>query len=106
LAAIKRVTTTTLKVLQALHEAGEPTWGVRIMQTSGLLSGTVYQILERLERGGLVTSEWEADSDRRGPRRRLYQLTETGEEALNHVRAIREGVEAAKALAKAQAGLA
>ena len=106
MAAIRRVTKTTLAVLEALNAAGEPTWGVRIMQTSGLLSGTVYQILERLEQGGLVTSEWEPSSDRKGARRRLYQLTDLGREALEHVRQIRDGAEAAKALAKAQAGLA
>lgn len=104
MAAIQRVTKSTLLVLEAIHQAGEPTWGVRIMQSSGLLSGTVYQILERLEQGGLLVAEWETDTERKGARRKLYQLTDLGRDSLEQVRAIVAGAEAAKALALAQTG--
>src|SRR5262245_21725717 len=40
-----------------------------------LPEGTVYPALHRLERDGLVSSEWSTDSPRR---RRVYQLTEAG----------------------------
>ena len=97
---IQRVTKSTLQVLTALADAGEATWGIRIMQATGLQSGTVYQILERLEAGNLVVSEWEPDNDRRGPRRRLYKLTDLGFETQTQMKAVIDGVEAAKALAK------
>ncbi len=47
--------------------------------------GNLYRILERLERGGFLTSDWEeaaiAETARR-PRRRLYRLTGAALEAL------------------------
>ena len=47
--------------------------------------GTLYKALGRLERAGLVASEWEdshtAAADGR-PRRRLYHVTDLGERAL------------------------
>jgi len=45
-------------------------------------------------------SEWEPDNDRRGPRRRLYKLTDLGFETQTQMKAVIDGVEAAKALAK------
>lgn len=54
--------------------------------------GTLYKALGRLERAGLLISEWEdaetAAAEGR-PRRRLYQLTELGERALAMSRAER-----------------
>ncbi len=44
-----------------------------------LPEGTVYPALHRLERDGLVASEWDASAPRR---RRVYQLTATGARAL------------------------
>lgn len=44
-----------------------------------LPEGTVYPSLYRLERGGLVTSRWEAVG---GRRRRVYRLTSGGRRAL------------------------
>jgi DNA-binding PadR family transcriptional regulator len=41
--------------------------------------GTVYPALHRLERDGLVTSEWSTDTARR---RRIYQLTSRGRSLL------------------------
>ncbi|MGE5828152.1 MAG: PadR family transcriptional regulator [Micromonosporaceae bacterium] len=44
-----------------------------------LPEGTVYPALHRLERDGLVTSDWD---DGRPRRRRIYRLTLAGEAAL------------------------
>jgi DNA-binding PadR family transcriptional regulator len=44
-----------------------------------LPEGTVYPALHRLERDGLVTSEWDASAPRR---RRVYRLTPDGAAAL------------------------
>lgn len=44
-----------------------------------LPEGTVYPALHRLERDGLVSSVWQADSPRR---RRVYSLTPRGTEVL------------------------
>jgi len=44
-----------------------------------LPTGTVYPALHRLERAGLVTSEWDLVG---GRRRRTYRLTPTGRRAL------------------------
>lgn len=49
-----------------------------------LREGTVYPVLYRLEKAGLVKARWEdADSGRRGPRRRIYQLTKKGKRRLD-----------------------
>ena len=45
----------------------------------GLAEGTVYPALHRLERGGLVDSDW---STRDGRRRRVYHLTRSGRRAV------------------------
>lgn len=45
-----------------------------------LPEGTVYPALHRLERDGLVASEWAQDS---GRRRRVYRLTSDGVAALS-----------------------
>ena len=77
---LQRVTVPTLEVLQALLDAGQPLWGLRIIESLGRPSGTVYPILERLERQGWVRSEWAAgDAGPHGERqRRLYELTADG----------------------------
>jgi DNA-binding PadR family transcriptional regulator len=52
--------------------------------------GTLYKALGRLERAGLLASEWE-DADTAAaegrPRRRLYHVTDLGERALAMARA-------------------
>lgn len=72
---LPRVTAATLDVLDALLAAAQPTWGLRIIGATGRPAGSVYPILARLEERGWVTSLWE-DEERRGPRRRLYVLTD------------------------------
>jgi PadR family transcriptional regulator len=54
--------------------------GSGLIKATGLLSGTVYPILLRFERLGLLKSRWESDEPSRlgRPRRRLYRLTGEG----------------------------
>ena len=75
---LSRVTPATADVLDALLAATDPTWGLQVVKLTGRPAGSVYPILERLERCGWVVSEWEDDEARNGPRRRLYRLTEGG----------------------------
>jgi len=48
--------------------------------TFDLPEGTVYPALHRLENQGLLKSSWSEDS---GRRKRIYQLTPKGQQALN-----------------------
>lgn len=50
-----------------------------------LPTGTVYPALHRLERAGLITSEWQTVG---GRRRRAYRLTAGGRAALGEQRAV------------------
>lgn len=78
---LSRITAATVDVLQCLLAASVPTWGLLVIRQSGRPAGSVYPILERLERSGWVTSEWDDDAERPGPRRRLYELTGDGASA-------------------------
>ncbi len=76
--ALSRITPATVDVLAVLAAATEPCWGLLVITSSGRPAGSVYPILERLERAGWVTSRWEENSARTGPRRRYYELTGSG----------------------------
>jgi len=78
---LSRLTPATLDVLAALLGEPERIWGLRIVGLTSRPAGSVYPILERLERAGWVDSAWEDDPGRSGPRRRLYRLTADGAEA-------------------------
>ncbi|MQM26143.1 helix-turn-helix transcriptional regulator [Glycomyces albidus] len=70
-----RVTAATLDVLEILLSGLGELYGLRIAKLIDRPSGSVVPILMRLERCGWVTSDWEPESrDRRGPRRRFYEL--------------------------------
>ncbi len=59
-------------------------FGFEIMEVTGLPSGTVYPALRRLERDGLVVSDWEQEGiahQEQRPPRRYYRLTAEGREA-------------------------
>jgi DNA-binding PadR family transcriptional regulator len=69
----------TRAVLGALLEAA-PSWqyGYELSGQTALMSGTLYPLLIRLERQGLLESEWR-ESDQPGrPPRHVYRLTSTG----------------------------
>ena len=50
--------------------------------------GTLYKVLERLERDGLLLSRWEdpEEFDESRPRRRLYRVSDQAEGAVRHSR--------------------
>lgn len=74
---------TTVLILTAVDRG--VCYGLDIVNRTAMLPGTVYTTLRRLERRGLVRGQWEdaevAEADRR-PRRRYYELTPNGEQAL------------------------
>ncbi len=75
-----RLTQATALILRAIATGHRH--GFQIMDVSGLPSGTVYPVLRRLERELAVESDWEDEGEAREagrPRRRVYQLTESGQ---------------------------
>jgi hypothetical protein len=79
----KPLSPTTVGVLKAI--AAGVRHGFDVMDATGLPSGTVYPILGRLDRAGLVRSRWEAPAlaqrDKRPPRR-YYEISSAGARAL------------------------
>jgi DNA-binding PadR family transcriptional regulator len=74
----------TALVLQALARGFHH--GFDIMDATGLPSGTVYPILRRLDREGLLESAWEKQADaqrEQRPPRRYYDITAAGEALLS-----------------------
>ncbi|HEY1947010.1 MAG TPA: helix-turn-helix transcriptional regulator [Bryobacteraceae bacterium] len=74
---------TAAMILQAI-DAG-CAYGLSVIEKTGLLSGTVYPAMRRLERDELIRSYWEeqaiADAELRPPRK-YYTLTSAGKAAL------------------------
>ena len=74
---------TAAMILQAIHSGCM--YGFSIMEMTGFPSGTVYPALRRLERDGLIRSQWEkqaiAEAELR-PARKYYKITRTGRAAL------------------------
>jgi PadR family transcriptional regulator, regulatory protein PadR len=69
-----------------LEDPSEPRYGLEIGERLDMRSGTLYPILGRLERAGLLSSELEKVDPRtvgRG-RRRFYRLTGIGEVQAKH----------------------
>ena len=76
-------TATVLLAIRAGHR-----YGFDIMDATGLPDGTVYPMLRRLEKRGVLSAAWEDDAcarDEQRPPRRYYRLTPIGEEALSEV---------------------
>lgn len=74
-----RLTHTTALVLRALALGARH--GFRVMELTGLPSGTVYPVLRRLESWEHVESAWEDRERAREagrPSRRIYALTSSG----------------------------
>ncbi|HSJ62561.1 MAG TPA: PadR family transcriptional regulator [Gemmatimonadaceae bacterium] len=75
-----------LLILKTLSLAPMHGWGIsqRVQQISnGVLEvnqGSLYPALQRLEKNGLVTSDWDTTDNNR--RARYYRLTPTGRRAL------------------------
>ncbi len=85
---------TSLQILASVRDGAR--YGLDIVASTGLSSGTVYPTVARLKRAGLLRSRWEeqALADREGrPRRRYHELTGAG------LRALDEGLERVRGLA-------
>src|SRR5437667_3976348 len=78
LSALRRGETHGFEILRRLEEAGSG--GLRLKE------GSLYPALYRLEAAKLIRGEWEVDSSRRGPRRRIYHLTTKGRRRLDAAR--------------------
>jgi PadR family transcriptional regulator PadR len=75
LSALERGEAHGFAILHRLEELG---CGALVLK-----EGTLYPVLYRLEEAGLVRGQWEDDTTgRRGPRRRIYRLTEKGKRDL------------------------
>lgn len=77
-----------MAVMRALSEG--VTYGFDVMDATGLASGTVYPILARLERRGLVEASWEDPSlpqESGRPARKYYRLTAAGRDVLEEAMA-------------------
>jgi len=76
-----RLSHQTLKVLRLfLEKPRDNLAGSDICKQTGMLSGTVYPIVMRLERAGWLDSDWEQldPRDVGRPRKRFYHLTGLG----------------------------
>ena len=74
-----RLSHTAALILKALSL--DYRFGFEVMEVTGLPSGTVYPALRRLERDGLVQSDWEPAEEATQaarPARRYYQVTSSG----------------------------
>lgn len=73
---------------EMIKNPAEAMYGLELMNVINLKSGTVYQILARLEQAGWLMNEWEDpavhEAEKR-PRRRLYRLTPDGIEQARRV---------------------
>jgi PadR family transcriptional regulator PadR len=77
------VTYATATILNAVSNGY--LYGFDIVDITGLPGGTVYPALRRLEESGYLTSIWEKDRIAQAelrPRRKYYELTRSGREAL------------------------
>lgn len=86
-----RLTTTTRLVLDLFlaTDPDDPLWGYRITEETGLGPGTIYPLLERLEKAGWITGSWETGLPEDRPRRRFYTLSGTGRQEYAALQAAR-----------------
>jgi PadR family transcriptional regulator PadR len=75
---LQRVTAQTVDVLAMMLESPGPVWGLQIVKELERPSGTIYPILDRLERQGWIRSSWEEHTDTQRRRRRVYEFTPEG----------------------------
>ena len=84
--AAPRLTHQGLLVLKIMAKVSEAeVCGADLMKVTGFSSGTLYPILLRFERAGLLDSRWENErpSDLKRPRKRLYSITPVGQAVLH-----------------------
>src|SRR4051795_9080647 len=79
LSVLRRGEAHGFEILKRLEQAGSG--ALRLKE------GSLYPALYRLEAAGMVRAAWEAgDTARRGPRRRIYGLTDKGHRQLDDAR--------------------
>jgi DNA-binding PadR family transcriptional regulator len=57
-----------------LFEGGDWQYGYEICKSTGFHAGTVYPMLQRLERDGILVGEWQTPVGDGRPPRKVYQL--------------------------------
>lgn len=81
-----RVTHSLVQVTAALmSDVAGRHWGYELSKTSGVRSGVMYPILQRMLDEGWLTDGWEAQAQAgraKRPPRRYYELTDVGKAAL------------------------
>ena len=82
------MTTPVRLVLDALAHAkpDDPLWGYKLTELTGLGSGTIYPIMERLEAAKYVSARVETPRPADRPPRRFYELTGAGLELAANAR--------------------
>src|SRR5436190_22840099 len=78
LASLEKGEAHGFEILRRLEEAGSG--ALRLKE------GSLYPALYRLEAAKMIIGQWETDSTRRGPRRRIYRLTQKGRRRLEQAR--------------------
>jgi len=68
--------------------AGEPKYTSDIIRRLSeaelvVVEGTIYPLLSRLQKDGLLTHEWQESEQ--GPPRKYYRVTDFGEEVMDHI---------------------
>ena len=90
-----RVTKPTIAVAQFLLSLnGVSAYGLEIGKSTGLGSASVYSVLDRFEEYGWLESQWESNNSRKGPRRRMYSVTQLGSRDLQLLVSAAEGLQA------------
>lgn len=85
----------TAAVLLALLDAyPRPTYGYDLSQQTGLKSGTLYPILQRLHERELLSAEWQDSPHEGKPPRHIYTLTAAGLDLAREQRRARADAEA------------
>lgn len=79
LAALERGAAHGFEIMQRLNAEGQGLFHLK--------EGTLYPILYRLEREGLLKAAWDESGPRKGPRRRIYRLSPKGTKRLKDHRA-------------------
>jgi len=81
--------TLELAILAALK--GGKLYGLELLnllhthETMKITEGTLYPLMDRLKRDGVIDAEWHQEGDQRP--RKYYRLTQAGEEKLTHLAA-------------------
>lgn len=80
---LARLSLTAALILQTLDNGCS--YGFDVMEETGLPSGTVYPALRRMEKEGLIASQWEAEKKalaEQRPARKYYRVTRAGMQTL------------------------